>query len=165
MPEAAGSSAKTVRLHPTWLSMWTKKTAEAAFKFSLSVIVLLLVGHGRIENPTQELVMGPDEAGTGPITSPWMGSHTPRTAPRRVCCCSVTKSCQTICDPMDYSPPGPSVHGILENTGVGCHFLPQGTLLTQGSNLCLLHSGWSPVLQADAVSWATGKPEVDNLDS
>lgn len=70
MPEAAGSSAKTVRLHPTWLSMWTKKTAEAAFKFSLSVIVLLLVGHGRIENPTQELVMGPDEAGTGPITSP-----------------------------------------------------------------------------------------------
>lgn len=70
LPEAAGSSAKAVRLHPTWLSMWTKKTAEAAFKFSLSVTVLLLVGQGRTKNLTQELVMGPDEAGTRPIKSP-----------------------------------------------------------------------------------------------
>ena len=31
------------------------------------------------------------------------------------CCCSlVAKSCLTLCDPMDYSPPGPSVHGILQ---------------------------------------------------
>ena len=30
------------------------------------------------------------------------------------CCCSwVTKSCLTLCDPMDYSPPGSSVHGII----------------------------------------------------
>ena len=142
--------------------MWTK-TAEAAFKFSLSVTVLLLVGQGRTENPTQELAMGPDEAGTGCIKSPWVGSHTPRTAPRRVCCCSVTKSCLTVCNPMECSPPGPSVYGILENTGenteVGCHFLLQGTLLTQGSNPCLLLSGWSQVLQADALSWATGEAQ------
>ena len=26
----------------------------------------------------------------------------------------VTKSCPTLCDPMDYSPPGSSVHSILE---------------------------------------------------
>ena len=26
----------------------------------------------------------------------------------------VTQSCLTLCDPMDYSPPGPSVHGILQ---------------------------------------------------
>ena len=26
-----------------------------------------------------------------------------------VCCCSVTKLCQTLCDPMDYSMPGSSV--------------------------------------------------------
>ena len=26
----------------------------------------------------------------------------------------VTKSCLTLCDPMDYSPPGSSVHGILQ---------------------------------------------------
>ena len=27
---------------------------------------------------------------------------------------SVPKSCLTRCDPMDYSPPGSSVHGILQ---------------------------------------------------
>ena len=26
----------------------------------------------------------------------------------------VAKSCQTLCDPMDCSPPGSSVHGILQ---------------------------------------------------
>ena len=31
------------------------------------------------------------------------------------CCCSwVIKSCLTLCDPMDYSPPGSSVHGISQ---------------------------------------------------
>ena len=29
------------------------------------------------------------------------------------CCCSVAKSCPTLCDPIDCSPPGSSVHGIL----------------------------------------------------
>ena len=29
-----------------------------------------------------------------------------------------------------------------KNTGVGCHFLLQGSFLTQGSNLCLLHCKW-----------------------
>ena len=34
------------------------------------------------------------------------------------------QSCPTLCDPMDCSPPGSSVHGIFpgKNTGVGCHF-------------------------------------------
>ena len=38
------------------------------------------------------------------------------------------QSCLTVWDPMDCSPPGFSVHGILpgKNTGVGCHALPQG---------------------------------------
>ena len=33
--------------------------------------------------------------------------------------------CLTLCNPMDYSLPGSSVHGIFpsKNTGVGCHFL------------------------------------------
>ena len=30
------------------------------------------------------------------------------------CCCLVTKSCLTLCDPMDCSPPGFSVHGISQ---------------------------------------------------
>ena len=31
-----------------------------------------------------------------------------------VCVCLVTQSCPTLCDPMDCSPPGSSVHGILQ---------------------------------------------------
>ena len=54
------------------------------------------------------------------------------------------ESCPTLCNPMDYSLPGPSVHGDSpgKNTRVGCNALLQGTFLTQGSNpglLCLLH--------------------------
>ena len=42
--------------------------------------------------------------------------------------CLVTQLCLTFCDPMDYSPPGSSVHGDSpgKNTGVGCHALLQG---------------------------------------
>ena len=29
-------------------------------------------------------------------------------------CLSVTQSSLTLCDPMDYSPPGSSVHGIFQ---------------------------------------------------
>ena len=28
--------------------------------------------------------------------------------------CSVTQLCPTLCDPMDHSPPGSSVHGIFQ---------------------------------------------------
>ena len=31
-----------------------------------------------------------------------------------VCVCSVTQSCLTLCNPMDYSPPGSSVHGMFQ---------------------------------------------------
>ena len=42
---------------------------------------------------------------------------------------------------MDSSPLGTFVHSIFpgKNTEVGCHFLFQGTFLTQELNLCLLH--------------------------
>ena len=48
----------------------------------------------------------------------------------------VAQSCLTLCDPMDCSPPGSSVHGILQakHAGVGCHALLQGIFPTQGSN-------------------------------
>ena len=50
-------------------------------------------------------------------------------------------SCLTFCDPVDCGPPGFSVHEESpgKNIGVGCHFLLQGILPTQGSNLYLLH--------------------------
>ena len=40
----------------------------------------------------------------------------------------VTQSCLTLCDPMDCSPPGSSVHRDCtgKNAGVGCHTLRQG---------------------------------------
>ena len=58
--------------------------------------------------------------------------------------CTVASVMSNSYDPMDCSPPGSSVHGILpgKNTGVGCHFLLQGIFQTQGSNprlSCLLH--------------------------
>ena len=55
--------------------------------------------------------------------------------------CLVTQSCPTLCDSMDCSPPGSSVHGDSpgKNTEVGCHALLQGTFSTQGSNPGLLH--------------------------
>ena len=54
--------------------------------------------------------------------------------------CLVTQSCPTLCNPMDCSPPGSSVHGDFpgKNTRVGCHFLLQGIFLTEGSNLLSL---------------------------
>ena len=45
-----------------------------------------------------------------------------------------------LCHPMDCSPPGSSVWDFpAKNIGVGCHFLLQGIILTEGSNPCLLH--------------------------
>ena len=52
----------------------------------------------------------------------------------------VSQSCLTLCDPMDCSPPGSSVHGILQARILeSCHSLLQGIFLTQGSNPGLLH--------------------------
>ena len=41
--------------------------------------------------------------------------------------CVLAQSCLTVCEPMECSPPGSSVHGIFpgKNTGVACHFLLQ----------------------------------------
>ena len=56
------------------------------------------------------------------------------------CCCLVTQSCLTLCDP----------HGLQlatllcpcnfpgKNTRMGCHFLLHGIFLTKGSNLHIL---------------------------
>ena len=44
--------------------------------------------------------------------------------------------CPTLCDCMDCSPPGSSVHGILQARipELGCHFLLQGIFPNHGSN-------------------------------
>ena len=58
-----------------------------------------------------------------------------------MCVCLVTQSCQTLCDPMDCSFPGFSVHGDSSgrNTGVGYHALLQRIFPTQESNPGLPH--------------------------
>ena len=50
--------------------------------------------------------------------------------------CSVAKSYLDLCDPIDYSPPGSSIHGnfLGKNIGKGCHFLFQEIFPIQGSN-------------------------------
>ena len=49
--------------------------------------------------------------------------------------------CPTVCDPVDCSPPGSSVHGDSpgKSTGVGSLSLLQGNFPTQESNWGLLH--------------------------
>ena len=54
--------------------------------------------------------------------------------------CLVAKQCLTLCNPMDCSPPGSSVHGdsLGENTGVGCHAL----LIIYNSRVVSLIQDW-----------------------
>ena len=55
--------------------------------------------------------------------------------------CPVTQTCPILCNPMDCSPPGYSVHGILPARILECIaiFLLQGIFLTQESNPHRLH--------------------------
>ena len=55
--------------------------------------------------------------------------------------CLVAQLCLTLCDPIDCSLPGSSVHGDSpgKNTRVGCHALLWGIFPTQGSNPGLPH--------------------------
>ena len=58
--------------------------------------------------------------------------------------CLVSQLSPTLCNPMDYSLPGSSVHRDSpgKNTGVGCHALLQGIFPTKGSYPGLLHCRW-----------------------
>ena len=60
--------------------------------------------------------------------------------------CLFPQSCSTLCNTMDCSPPGSSVHGNSpgKNTAVGCHALLQGDLPNPGIK------PRSPALQADS---------------
>ena len=69
----------------------------------------------------------------------WEGSGRPREGGvlAGFVLCFVTQSCPTLCNPMDGSPPGSSVHGDSpgKNIGVGCHALLQGIFPTQVSHM------------------------------
>ena len=59
--------------------------------------------------------------------------------------CLVARSCPTLCDPMDCSPPGLLLcpwDSPDKNTGVSCHVVLQQIFPTQGLNPGLLHCRW-----------------------
>ena len=82
--------------------------------------------------------------------------------------CLVAHLCPTLCDPMDCSPPGSSVHGDSpgKNTGVGCHALLQGDLPNPGieprfptlqeDSLPLSHQGNPRILEWVASPFSRG---------
>ena len=61
--------------------------------------------------------------------------------------CVCAQACPILCNPMDCSLPGSSVHRIFpgKNTGVGCHVLLRGIFSIQELNSRLLHG------QADSL--------------
>ena len=63
----------------------------------------------------------------------FLASHTVKS----ICVCAKSlQLCPTLCNPMDCSPPGSSVHGdsLGNNPGVDCRALLQGISQIQGSN-------------------------------
>ena len=67
-----------------------------------------------------------------------------------MCVCLVTQSCLTLCDPMDYSPPGSSVHGdspdkILEWVAI---------LFSRGSSLARVQTQVSRITGRFFIIWA-----------
>ena len=66
--------------------------------------------------------------------------------------CLVSQLCLTLCDPMDCSPPGSSIHGLLQASGLSCP--PPEDLPNPGIK------PRSPTLQVDSLpSEPPGKPK------
>ena len=59
-------------------------------------------------------------------------------------CAKLLQSCPTLCNPVDYSPPGFSIYGILQERILAVP-RSRGIFPTQGLNpglLCFLHCRW-----------------------
>ena len=68
--------------------------------------------------------------------------------------CLVAQLRPNLCDPVDWSPPGSSVHAnsLGKNTGVGCHAHLQGIFLTQALNP-------GHIVGIFFIVWATGEAQ------
>ena len=66
-------------------------------------------------------------------------------------CVKPLQSCPTICDPMNRSQPGSSVHGILQEYWSGFPFPFPGDLPDLGIEPV------APALQVDSLHWTTGE--------
>ena len=74
--------------------------------------------------------------------------------PKGVRVCVVAQSCLTLCNPMDHSPPGSSVHAISQVRILEWVTIP----FSRASSHSGIKSG-SPALQADSIQSETpGKP-------
>ena len=100
---------------------WARLIHFVAFPHQVGIIHLMCVrglqhGDGKYVEQAWRLPFQPD-SDPAPILQ------------ATTCCCSVAQSCPTLCEPMDCSPPGPSVHGILQARTlewVAIHF-PRGS--------------------------------------
>ena len=83
----------------------------------------------------------------------------------------VAQLCLTLCDSMDCSPPGSSVHGDSpgKNTGVYCLALLWGIFPTQGSNPSLLCPAWTdgslPLVPPGKLLWFLSFPHITSLSA
>ena len=108
------------------------------------------------------LIRGPargEACRTGPEGS-WT-SNLPLTSEESKACL-VAQSSLTLCDPMDCSPPGSSVHGILQARILKSVAMPsfRGSFQSRDQNPGLLH------LQEDSLpSEPPGKPKENNVQS
>ena len=69
---------------------------------------------------------------------------------RHACCVLVTQLCPTVCDPLDCSPPGSSVYGVLQARILEWVAMPssRGSFPPRDQNLCplcLLHRQAGPL--------------------
>ena len=76
------------------------------------------------------------------------------------------QSCPTLCDPIDGSPPGSPVLGILQAiTGVGCHFLLHeyciGYWILESANLQLFYG--NSIITSGLPWWSSGKKLPANI--
>ena len=128
-----------------------QKTHAYAQVFFFEILEVEQEGRDANLSEAFSLSMMAKEKGSGgklPQSECWL-------SPSLRCIAKLLQSCPTLCDPMDCSPPGSSVHGNSpgKNTGVGFSCPPPGDLpdpgiqpvfltshlLTQESNPCFLH--------------------------
>ena len=70
----------------------------------------------------------------------------------------VTQSCPTLCNPMDCSPPGSSVHGDSPGNNTGLLFPSSGDLPDPGIE------PRSPTLQADSALWVSREAHINDVE-
>ena len=68
-------------------------------------------------------------------------------------------SCLTLCNSVNYSPPGSFVHGIHQATILVWAAMPQGIFPTEGSKPCLMSPVFPGMLLTTSTTW-----EAQNVD-